>query len=204
MISEVVEKSFYINLDRRPDRRQEIEAEALKIGLSPKRIRAIDAEQLTTATEIITVTELACIKSHRAALAAAIVSEASVVAIFEDDAYFVENFNEKFDAYYDQVPDDWQMLYLGCNKYPAFFFDVAQNVQNVHNAYSAHAMVLKRPVLQIMYDRLARCNAPADVIYGNIQCMVPAYAFSPSLAGQRPGWSDIAKESVDYDWIYGL
>ena len=78
-MSEFIEGFFYINLDRRPDRRTEVEAEFKKMELSVERFSAIDRSPGI----------VGCGLSHLAVLKMARERGLKNVLIFEDDFQFL-------------------------------------------------------------------------------------------------------------------
>lgn len=193
-------ESFYINLDSRPDRNEHAVAEFNKVGISATRIPACGPED----NKFMKPGEWGCMKSHELALHHGIMSNKPVIAIYEDDVWFPPGAAENFEAWYEEVPSDWGMIYLGANKLQTVVEQTSSHTQRVVNAFSAHAIIMKRKTAITLKTKALPGFQPLDVIYGNYQVMIPTYTFTPSLAGQRAGWSDIMEESVDYNWIYGL
>ena len=118
--------------------------------------------------------------------------------------YFVNNFKEKFEEYYQQVPEDWKFLYLGFNRYSGNNYPVSDKVFKLNNAYSAHAFFIKKEAINFTYNLMVNNSEPADVYYAMAHSVYPSYGPSQMLAGQSAGFSDIAQNEVNYDWIYGL
>lgn len=71
-------KTYYINLDHRSDRRQEIEPELMRMNLSFTRVPAIKHD----------IGVLGCTQSHIKTLKQGIASGADHILVFEDDFYF--------------------------------------------------------------------------------------------------------------------
>jgi glycosyl transferase family 25 len=85
MISDFVDKIIYINLDRRPDRRREIEQELNNFDLSYERFTAIDYPGFGI---------YGCGMSHLNVLKLAKERQYKNVLIFEDDFKFIVSKNE--------------------------------------------------------------------------------------------------------------
>jgi hypothetical protein len=125
--------------------------------------------------------------------------------VFEDDVHFVENFASKFEEYFNEVPLDWQFLYLGFNNHSGRAMRITDSVVKISNAYSAHAFLIKRDAINYSYNlMLGNDSLPADMYFGMAQCVYPAYGPTRGLAGQRSGFSDIVQHEVDYNWVYQL
>src|SRR5262245_61494069 len=54
-----------------------------------------------------------CLQSHLQVVSEARESQAPSVLIFEDDAVLDPDFQSKFAGFIKEVPDDWDILYLG-------------------------------------------------------------------------------------------
>jgi GR25 family glycosyltransferase involved in LPS biosynthesis len=119
-------------------------------------------------------------------------SGAANVLIFEDDVVFDDRLNVLFDGVSDQVPDDWDMLLLGGSHWlpPERLSD---NVCRVTATVATHAYALKHTI----YDEFIRINSssavPVDCNNTVLQNVFRCYCFSPILAWQEDGYSDIAE-----------
>lgn len=202
-LNEVAEKVYFINLDRRPDRLAHVREQFAKNSIVANRFCAIDGKDIDLYPNL-SRGAAGCLESQLSILRKCIADNVQSVAIFEDDVFFVDNFESKFSNFYSQVPSDWQFMYLANNKYQAKVERVAENVEKVSDAWSAHAFVVKRESMQIAVELADRGEFPIDVYYGIIQRHVPSYSATPALAGQRADHSDIEEIYIDYNWIYGL
>ena len=66
--------------------------------------------------------------------------------IFEDDVCFCQDFEEKLDAFLNEVPYDWDVLYLGGQHFVKQYYNPVQVSPNVLRAYSmirTHAMIAR-------------------------------------------------------------
>ncbi len=99
-------KIFYINLDRRPDRRAFIEAQLEKLGLEAERISAVTPDALPVEALRfcderrdlwVSPVELSCTYSHRKAWQAIVDRGLSKAIVLEDDAVLSEALPAKLD-----------------------------------------------------------------------------------------------------------
>ena len=88
-VNEYFDKVVVINLDRRTDRMEQVDAQLQELGITYERFSAVDAQAL--GIDPIQ----ACRQSHLQVL------EESVgkTLILEDDVLFMENFNERFSEF---------------------------------------------------------------------------------------------------------
>lgn len=154
-INEFFKKGYYINLDRRPDRRVEFENEMLVHGLDGffERVAAEDS-----------INEPDYIKKHAYCaltyykLFQKIYDEGhEMVVIFEDDAYFynddenkgIDLVNSALDEL--QLFPDWQMIYFG--GHPIREVDiVSKTLMKAPTILTTHAVGYKRCVIKRILD----------------------------------------------------
>lgn len=114
-----VNLTFCLNLDRRPDRWERFVAEIRSMGsawpLPPVvRFAAVDGVLLERPDWwTSSAGAWGCLHSHLATIAAADRAVLESVAIFEDDAFFCPSFPDRYRRFAAEVPDDWDMIYLG-------------------------------------------------------------------------------------------
>lgn len=119
--------AFCINLERRKDRRQLMEKEFAKVGLSPTFINGAD----------IKPGWVGCRESHLAILDDAWLGD--VFVVFEDDVQFLQDLSI-VDKALSQLPEDWDMLYLGASpKQPQVRY--SDNLIRLNNAHVTHAII---------------------------------------------------------------
>jgi GR25 family glycosyltransferase involved in LPS biosynthesis len=185
--NEVFEKVIVINLAKRPDRMAQIKAQLDAHKITFERFEAIDGQELG-----ITGVQ-ACALSHRGVIEQ--YKDAGNVFIFEDDAELNEDFEQLWDVFIANLPDDWQMVYLGCNKID--WQPIAKGVARLSAGIATHAYGAKQSVFDSMIDASKRAE-PIDLSYMQLQVSVPTYVAVPSMVGQVPGFSDIEHRFTDY------
>lgn len=102
-VNEFFDKVVVINLDRRTDRMEKIDDQLKELGIEYERFSAYDAQEL----KIDPIQ--ACRQSHLQVLE----ESEGLTLILEDDALFMENFNERFAEFIENLPADWDIFYLG-------------------------------------------------------------------------------------------
>jgi len=207
MITDYFDKALYINLDERTDRRSEVEAEFAKHSLVVERVSCIKGNPGIKTT--LLDGDVGCIFSHLKCVQMAHDNGWKTVLILEDDVRLRDNVNELFDSYYRQVPDDWDMIYLGGNhwgfdlteRYHPQLTMVTENVYRTRNTLTTHAYAIKNTVYEEMLSVFSNFEAAADTMYTDIQKRFNVYAFRPSLAWQATGYSYINNKVCDYSFI---
>ena len=121
---------FYINLDRRPDRRKHMEKAFADQGLAVTRHPAVDAKQIVLSDpkydkhlkhtrewyleDPKRQGHFACFLSHMEILKECASRESPFVVIFEDDAQFLgTDFKDRVHENMQNVPDDWDIVLCG-------------------------------------------------------------------------------------------
>lgn len=158
---------------------------------SVQRFPAIDGEVVAKPAHWThTAGAYGCLLSHVAVVSEARDSGAANILILEDDVILDSEFQEKFARFIKEVPDDWDMLYLG-----ALHKDepvkISEHVARITKANSTFAYALNRSV----FDEFIALNAWAeDVLDMNsylLQQRFNCYCFMPNLAWVDAEYSDV-------------
>lgn len=103
-INDYFDKVILINLDRREDRLKKLSTQLNNLGITFERFSAIDGK--AEGIDPIVAGRMSHTKVWEENLG-------KKVLILEDDAEFVDNFNEKFAEVIQTLPSDWDVFYLG-------------------------------------------------------------------------------------------
>ena len=222
ILNKTFDKVYLINLDKRKDRLEECKKIIDKSGLVVERVSAVDGsllkeEELNRAfldhiPEHTLRGAHGCVMSHYNVIKQAKEEGHSSILILEDDFELVSdiriqgqvrNFTDLFKDYFGQVPEDWELLYLGANHnihQGQTLPMIKTNVGKPVNSYTTHAYAVK----ESMYDKLLDIfnkdanNCPSDIGLCTLQKeMDTCYALYPSLIAQRVGYSDIMGVDAD-------
>jgi GR25 family glycosyltransferase involved in LPS biosynthesis len=193
--------SFFINLDSRPDKCDQTCHEIVKHRLGVMRYPAVDGGSVEYYGDLKPGV-VGCFLSHKAIISLARENGIESVLILEDDVAFDDDLNEKFREWYKEVPDNWDMLYLGGNhNVKRIIGKISEHVLRVTQTQTTHAYAVKNTVYDLILDRLETLDKDVDVAYTDVQKQCNAFCFTPRLAWQRPGLSDIWQQHVDYDFL---
>lgn len=129
-----VDKIFVINLERRPERRERMQAALKLLNLQYELFSAIDGRQLNESyleehnvtmlpgwrdpwgSRPITNGEIGCFLSHYFIWEKVVDGEMDSVMVIEDDIRFLSGFRRRFSEMLDEVKRlslDWDLIYLG-------------------------------------------------------------------------------------------
>jgi len=191
---------YCINLDKRKDRWDNVQSQFNKIGILDRVKRFSAIEEIDG--------RLGCIKSHLEIIKDSKSKKLKNVLIFEDDVIFVsENVNDVLKNVIDQLPNDWDMLYLGANLHQPLL-NYTKNLVRLLHAFSTHAVSYNNKIFDFFinkYDNMKSVNSDYDIldvwIAMNIQPQGHTFLVKPLLATQMNDYSDIVKTNVDYSFI---
>jgi len=202
VVTDYFEKAYCINLLSRPDKREESVKEFSKHNLDVEFFKATDGYDVGYSGPLMKGL-IGCAMSHRDVVEIAREREYETVLVFEDDVAFGEDLNIKFYDWIKEVPPDWDMLYLGGNHNTKSTASqkISEHLLSITNTYATHAYAFRYTVYDMFLSRLENINEYIDVMYAEIQKKCKAYCFTPRLAWQRPGISDIFKQHVDYSFL---
>jgi glycosyl transferase family 25 len=205
-ITEFFNKTFCINLERRPDRWDECLSEFDKHGITNvDRFIAVDGKNLTQSLSgFMTPSRMALVQTNIQIIEEAIKNDYDSILILEDDVEFDPQVVE-MDSYFDLLPDDWDMLYFGGNHNTHVGSPppniINEKVCKLHNTYSTHCVAINKRAFQKVLDRIKKCDNALDVIYVELQKQLNVYSFYPVIATQRVSFSDIENRMTDYKWL---
>lgn len=110
------DKCHLVNLDRRPDRLGGFWSRFALVkwpGPLPERVRALDGHLLAKPSWYTQQPGAwGCLRTHLRLIEDAIINDHDIF-IFEDDVVFADDFNDRIEPFFRNVPDDWDMIYLG-------------------------------------------------------------------------------------------
>jgi glycosyl transferase family 25 len=202
-LTKYFDKTYCVNLNRRPDRWEKVKQEFNRIGVSGiERYEAIDGKDYDW-TNIkynpsLLVGELGLIETHINLIKDAIKNNYSSILIFEDDVYFTDEIN-KIEEYMSQLPDNWDMLYLGGNHiYGPPPPKVNDKILKLVKTYTTHAIAIKSNLFETIIAMTEGRKKQIDVYYADLQTVYNVYGFTPNMALQTEDFSDIQNRHVNY------
>lgn len=199
-ITDYFSKAYCVNLDHRTDKWEETLKEFNKHNLEVERFSGVDGDTVNYDGPLKKGV-IGCALSHKGIVHKAKLRGHETVLIFEDDVAFEEGANEKFYEWISEVPEDWDMLYLGGNHNVKTIKKATEHTMRCTKTQTTHAYALRNTVYDWILERLTNIDLDVDVIYTELQKVCKAYCFTPRIAWQREGVSDIWKQTVNYDFL---
>lgn len=209
------DQAYYINLDRRPDRREHMETQVRRFNLAVTRVPAVDGSKIEWKPEYGIQSKywntgaFAYCLSYREAIVDAISKGHENVLIMDDDAVLEDNMYEILSHAWKDLPDDWHMLYLGANhghpipsSMPTEKDRLGDYLYKMSGSMGSHAIILNKRCLKHVLNFVAAPYAPLDMYFSMYHKFFPCYITFPGLASQMAGHSDILGKKVNYsnDW----
>jgi hypothetical protein len=202
-VNSFFEKAIFVNCDHRTDRLAEFTEESAKFGIIAERFKGLvygNPYNLKCEPGNFNVGVIGTIQTMYNAVKEAKELGLKNFLFFEDDAVFHPDFINLFDKFIQQVPEDWNLLYLGGQNVQTPV-RITENINRVTRAYYVHAIGIHSRA----YDFILELFKPAvitrngDVILTDIQVAHPCYIFNPRLVYQRQGMSDVWGLVLNFD-----
>jgi len=193
----LVDKTYYINLNRRTDRRDTIEKELLHSGLDYERFEAIDESPGW----------LGCSKSHIEVLKLAKKNHLRNVLILEDDfTFLVSDFKQKLKEFFD-LGLDYDVLML---THGSLVGETGPLVGKVMSAQTTAGYLVNEKYydtllqnyeegLFLLQTTMNHETYSIDQHWKKLQTEGNWYYFSDRIGRQLPGYSDICNCFTDYE-----
>jgi len=205
MIIDFCDRAFFINMDSREDRLIEVMGELKDFNIDAERIIGVDGNPLEIDTNI-SPGQVGCALSHLECYKRA--KENETLLILEDDVEFRVGANILFDKWVVDIPDDWDILFLGGNHRGETLRDKPQ-IKRISNGHiyktqytlTTHAYFIRGEVILWMMERIPEMEMEVDVLLAKAQRIYNAYTFIPNLAWQRKGFSSINNRECDYTFM---
>jgi len=198
------DKVYCINLKHRQDRKNNILSETIKYDLGELSFfEAFNGNDFINPYKI-TNGNFGLIKSNIEIIKDAKNNNYKSILILEDDCYFTSEVLNA-DSYFEMLPDDWDMLYMGGNHNThmgeAPPKKINEKIVKLHNTFTTHFVAINHNMYDVILERLLKFDNPIDVIYAGIQKTYNVYCTSTVIAKQLNGFSDIENKIIDYDWL---
>ena len=189
-VNDFFDKVIVINLDRRTDRIDKLAPQLEKLDIQYERFSAVDGKQLGIDPIV------AGLQSHLQVMKQI---AGQRVLILEDDAQFVENFNEKFEKVMQTLPEDWDIFYLGAlvPKDVGLIRMVNRHwgIQVLTTGSQAYCINPSR--LEYFINKLEDYNSYIDIGLRDFAKGLKAYITQPNLVVQFPSYSDLRLKEVN-------
>ncbi len=198
-----VDHIFYINLDKRTDRRDEIEGEFKRMGITGERFSAIYHPPPKGI--------VGCTKSHLSVLLLAMERNYENVLILEDDFMFLKDIDEVNDAMaklFSSKPT-FDVCFLAYNLKKGVVEEHHPHLTRVHESVTASGYLVNRhyyeKLIHLYADAIPKLdktmqhwNYANDQVWKSLQKTDRWYCFTDRVGRQRDGYSDNGSTFVTF------
>ena len=196
-----IQHAYYINLEHRTDRREEIENELREIGINAQRFNAISTKNGA----------IGCTMSHLKLLENAIKNNYSHLLIMEDDIQFLEPelFKHKFNRFLELHRNNWDVIIFSGNNVPPYMpidetcIKVTRCQTTTGYLVNGHYLRTLRNNVKEGLEKLIKNPQnhyffAIDKYWFHLQQLDNWYLIIPMKVVQREGYSDIEKIITNY------
>ena len=193
-INRYFDKIFVINLASRPDRLEHFKGECRKHGLSGvERFEGF----LKPICDGKANGNLGCTASHRAILDLICHYKWPRTLVFEDDMnVVVPNLQEQFSKMIEEVPETWQMLYLGGSYAEAPKGWHSRHVVRINGIQTTSSYAVTHAAARAMAPHISGAG-PIDNLYHRWSTELESYMFEPRLCAQYTNVSDLQDREMN-------
>jgi hypothetical protein len=140
---------------------------------------------------------LGCTASHRALLEIISYQQWPRVLILEDDfEVCVSDFNERFSEMIEEVPTDWDMLYLGGAYGEPPQYRHSDHVIRINRIMTTSSYAVTAQMARRLAPYVSG-GGPIDSVYGNFHSQTNSYISQPRLMVQYANVSDLVEQHMD-------
>jgi GR25 family glycosyltransferase involved in LPS biosynthesis len=189
-----------INLDRRPERWQRVEARFAEHGIDGvRRFPALDGNALPIPLHWRhTAGAYGCLRSHLQVVKDARRLGLPSVLIFEDDVVFDSDLQSRFALGAAQLPGDWDMLFFGA-LHKDEPIPLTESLCRLTRSNSTYAYAIRNTVFDAFIDLNERAEDVLDNNSFRLQQRFHCLCFMPHLAWVENDWSD-AQTKIEGHW----
>jgi GR25 family glycosyltransferase involved in LPS biosynthesis len=188
----IFDKAFYINLDRRPERRVYIEEQLQKLKIEAERFPGVDPTEKLNFT---TVGHRGCVLSHRAIIQKALDNNLGNVLIIEDDCDFTKGFTTNCNLMINDIlslKPKWDLLffyYIECCGILKTK-NISKNLQYIESTAKTHFYGVNKNAFVKVLGLIDTYVDSIDQIYQTNSTDLDVIAPMSDLVIQLPGFSD--------------
>lgn len=190
------DKVFCINLDRRTDRWEESERLLKLYGITAERFSGHDNVMVNGRRS----GNAGCTASHRGILELIAHNKWDKVLVLEDDFCFVhvpDVFHRWWDSMIQEVPNDWDFLYLGGHYADAPKRRISPHVIQFNRMLTTSSYGIRWQKAKEMAPYIYG-DEPIDSLFSGFTEKSKAYIFQPRFMVQKPSFSDIQECEVNH------
>lgn len=189
-VNSYFDKVLCISLSRRKDRWEHALHEFKTYGIEAQRIEGVEMRDWGND---------GCTWAHRKVLDIIRTSTWNRVLVLEDDFRVVHSdFQQRFGQMIKEVPDDWELLYLGGHYADAPKSKVSEHVIHINRMKTTSSYGITKAMAARMAPSI-HGSGPIDELFSGFSEVSKAYIFKPRLMVQYPSFSDLQRNHLNYE-----
>lgn len=190
------DRIFVINLKSRPDRRQHAEGELEKLGIT--KAEWFEGYERPRDVSGTPSGNMGCTASHRALLEIIAYDKTPRALILEDDfAIAIDSPVQRFNEMIAEVPETWEMLYLGGHYGEKPLSRLSQHVIRMGRMLTTSSYGITWQMARKLAPYISGIG-PIDSLYGGWHnTQNECYIFDPRLFVQYTNFSDLQDRVMD-------
>ena len=195
-------KVFCISLNRREDRRENIENRLKDLSIEFEFFDAIDGSLLTESYQL-PKGAIGCNLSHMN-LYRSLADYDKPILIIEDDAEFANDVIDQFNSI--DIPDDWALLYFGGNHNGEALDMINHRIHRLKKTFTTHCFAINPKNINLNdisngFELFYKDLVIDEYLAYHIQSKFPCYGIYPHISWQSTGFSDILQQDVNYSFL---
>lgn len=184
-------KTYIINLPHRTDRIKEMVLLGNLTGPNESEIfLATDGSGFSFEMSKRIRGHMGCWDSHRRLIKKIKGENNGMTLVLEDDCDFVMRYAEKFQEYLDELPEDWDLLYLGGVNQDAPE-RYSEHLDYAKNILQTHAYIVRDKFVPTLLGVLENHRWKVDIVFSEAIKRGKCFICNPPIAVQRQSHSDI-------------
>uniref|UniRef100_A0A6C0DQC9 Glycosyl transferase family 25 domain-containing protein n=1 Tax=viral metagenome TaxID=1070528 RepID=A0A6C0DQC9_9ZZZZ len=201
---ELLQNTFFINLEHRTDRLTHVTDQFAKLGITAERFNAVKTKSGA----------IGCTISHIKCLELAAQREYEQVFICEDDIAFLDvgQFKDSLTKFHSDTSIQWDFLFISGNNAPPFqqLNDYCVRVTNCRcgtgyivkkHYYSTLIKNMREGLSNLMREPENKPMYALDMYWNSLQQKDNWYLLIPLTVVQAPCYSDIEQRNVNYQQL---
>lgn len=202
--SQYFERAYVLNLPFKSDRLQRFESTVPPIFGNVEVWPAVHGDSIRHPTWWTSGSGAwGCYRSHLQILEHCYQQRIESYIVFEDDAIFRQPFDDDFQAFWDELPDDWEMIYLGGQLLHEIAHPpkrISEHVYAPYNVNRTHCLAVHSRGYEKLYRHLHERMIPGDHIdhhLGRLHESENLRIYCPHkwIVGQADGHSNISGQN---------
>jgi len=136
---------------------------------------------------------LGCVLSHIKAIELAKENNLKSVIILEDDVELINDFDNKFNKCFSELPNNWDLLYLSGTKYRNTT-QYSENLYTCDGYWGTFGYVINSSIYDLVLNEWQKLNLTADHALIKLSAAINVFVSKDKLVLHKDGYSFITND----------